>query len=103
MSRLRLAFGWLMTAFAGHLDTRQVLLLWDRVIGYNTLTILPGEACYYISSLLIITKLSTVSSCLSVYCAVLAVSVFEFRATNLFKATSFTEAEVHIILKAFSD
>ena len=27
---------------------------------------------------------------------VLAVAVFEFRATNLFKATSFAEAEVHV-------
>ncbi|XP_064400158.1 TBC1 domain family member 19-like isoform X2 [Halichondria panicea] len=62
---LRMAFDWLMTAFAGHLETRQLLLLWDRIIGYNTLSLLP----------------------------VMAVSVFEFRATNLFKATTLTEAE----------
>ena len=41
--------------FLGYLETAQLLLLWDRIIGYNTLEILP----------------------------VLAVAVFAFRRNNL--------------------
>ena len=32
----------MMTAFAGHLSTEEVLLLWDRIIGFNSLEVLPG-------------------------------------------------------------
>ncbi len=39
---LRLAFGWLMSAFSGYLDSREVLLLWDRVLGHTSLTITAG-------------------------------------------------------------
>ena len=28
--------------FAGHLSTEEVLLLWDRIIGFNSLEVLPG-------------------------------------------------------------
>lgn len=59
-----------MSAFSGHLDSREVLLLWDRIVGYNSLTLL----------------------------AVMAVAILEFRSSNLFKATSFTEAEVCCVL-----
>lgn len=31
-------------SYPGYLDTSQLLLLWDRVIGYNTLEILPVVA-----------------------------------------------------------
>ena len=40
---LRLAFSWMMGGFSGYLDPREVLLLWDRVIGHNSLTIIAGE------------------------------------------------------------
>ncbi len=51
-----MAFDWLMTAFAGHLETRQLLLLWDRIIGYNTLSLLPGEWCLAYNYVTIIAK-----------------------------------------------
>jgi hypothetical protein len=38
---LQLALPWIMTAFAGHLAVGEVLLLWDRVIGFDSLLPLP--------------------------------------------------------------
>ena len=40
--RLRLVFGWLVTGFASHLDCRQLLCLWDRVIGFDSVDIIAG-------------------------------------------------------------
>ena len=42
--RLRLVFQWLMTAFASHLDCRELLLLWDRMIGFDSLDVIAGQA-----------------------------------------------------------
>ena len=55
-----------MSAFSGHLSSHEVLLLWDRIVGHDSLSVL----------------------------AVMAVAVLEFRSSNLFKATSYGEAEV---------
>eukprot|EP01138_Halocafeteria_seosinensis_P004225 gb/GECG01004321.1/.p1 GENE.gb/GECG01004321.1/~~gb/GECG01004321.1/.p1 ORF type:complete len:775 (+),score=82.01 gb/GECG01004321.1/:1-2325(+) len=41
MHPLQLVFPLLRTAFAGCLDVRQVLLLWDRIIAFNSLKLLP--------------------------------------------------------------
>ena len=41
--RLRLVFPWLATAFASQLDCRELLLLWDRVLGYDSLDIIASE------------------------------------------------------------
>ncbi|XP_066576084.1 TBC1 domain family member 19 isoform X2 [Amia ocellicauda] len=62
---LRIAFKWMVRAFSGYLATDQLLLLWDRVLGYNSLEIL----------------------------AVLAAAVFAFRAENLMEVTSLAAAE----------
>lgn len=40
---LKIAFKWLVRAFSGYLSSDQVLLLWDRILAYNSLEILPGE------------------------------------------------------------
>ena len=40
--RLRVAFKWLVRAFSGYLASEQVLMLWDRIIAFNSLEILPG-------------------------------------------------------------
>ena len=37
----RVAFRWLVYAFAGYLSPPQTLLLWDRIIGFDTLELLP--------------------------------------------------------------
>ena len=55
-----------MSAFSGHLSSHEVLLLWDRIVGHDSLSVI----------------------------AVMAVAVMEFRSSNLFKATSYSEAEV---------
>ncbi|XP_048460896.1 TBC1 domain family member 19-like [Rhincodon typus] len=55
----------MVRAFSGYLATDQLLFLWDRILGYNSLEIL----------------------------AVLAAAVFAFRAENLMEATSLATAE----------
>ncbi|XP_043918087.1 TBC1 domain family member 19 [Protopterus annectens] len=62
---LRISFKWMVRAFSGYLATDQLLLLWDRILGYNSLEIL----------------------------AVLAAAVFAFRAENLMEVTSLAAAE----------
>ncbi|KAL2916560.1 hypothetical protein HK105_203993 [Polyrhizophydium stewartii] len=41
---LDLVFKWILYGFVGVLDCEQVLLLWDRVLGYDTLELLPVTA-----------------------------------------------------------
>ncbi|KAJ3258460.1 hypothetical protein HK103_003582 [Boothiomyces macroporosus] len=43
-SPLEIAFKWILYAFVGILDCDQVLLLWDRIIGYDSLDILSLTA-----------------------------------------------------------
>ena len=47
IGRLRIAFKWLIRAFSGYLSSEQVLMLWDRIIAYNSLEILPGKYCCF--------------------------------------------------------
>lgn len=42
--RLRIAFKWMVRAFSGYLSTDQLLLLWDRVLGYDSLEVVAGIA-----------------------------------------------------------
>ena len=57
---LDIAFNWIFHAFSGFLAVDQLLLLWDRIIGFSNLYIIP----------------------------VLAVSIFLFRSKYLLKVTS---------------
>ena len=38
---LQLALPWMQAGFAGHLAVGEVLLLWDRIIGFDSLLPLP--------------------------------------------------------------
>ncbi|KAI5633617.1 rab-GTPase-TBC domain-containing protein [Phthorimaea operculella] len=38
---VRVVFKWIMRAFSGHLPPDQLLLLWDAILGYDCLEILP--------------------------------------------------------------
>lgn len=38
-----MAFKWLVRAFSGYLSTDQLLLLWDRILGYDSLEIVAGR------------------------------------------------------------
>lgn len=62
---LKLVFNWLMQAFAGLLDSFQTFLLWDRIIGFDSLLLLP----------------------------VLAVGILTFRKDSLLQARSVAETE----------
>ncbi|XP_031751218.1 TBC1 domain family member 19 isoform X2 [Xenopus tropicalis] len=42
---LRISFKWMVRAFSGYLATDQLLLLWDRILGYDSLEILAGRTC----------------------------------------------------------
>lgn len=41
---LEIAFKWLMYAFVGILDNEQLLLMWDRIIAYDSLDLLAISA-----------------------------------------------------------
>lgn len=38
---LSIALPWLVQAFAGFLSVSEVLLLWDRIVGFDSLNVLP--------------------------------------------------------------
>lgn len=42
--RLRVAFKWMVRAFSGYLSTDQLLLLWDRVLGFDSLEIVASKS-----------------------------------------------------------
>uniref|UniRef100_A0A8C9G1V1 TBC1 domain family member 19 n=1 Tax=Pavo cristatus TaxID=9049 RepID=A0A8C9G1V1_PAVCR len=44
---LRISFKWMVRAFSGYLATDQLLLLWDRILGYNSLEILAGKGIIF--------------------------------------------------------
>ena len=88
---LHLVYGWLTTAFASALDCREVLLLWDRVIGFDSVEIIAGQ--------LAVSRVSLQRCEIPPPLAVLAVAVLEFRALNLFQATCVAEAEVWLLTK----
>lgn len=39
--RIRVVFKWIMRAFSGHLHPHELLILWDLILGYDSLEILP--------------------------------------------------------------
>lgn len=39
--RIKIVFKWLMRGFSGHLPPEQLLYLWDLVLGYDSLEIIP--------------------------------------------------------------
>jgi hypothetical protein len=49
LSPLEIAFSWIHGAFSDYLDVDQVLLLWDRIVGFNSLMLLPILAAAIIS------------------------------------------------------
>ena len=61
----RIAFRWLIRAFSGYLASDQVMLLWDKILAYDSLEIL----------------------------AVLALGIFSFRKVNLMQIQSHAAAE----------
>ncbi|XP_074650337.1 TBC1 domain family member 19-like [Tubulanus polymorphus] len=62
---LKMAFKWLIRAFSGYLSSDQVLLLWDRILAYGSMELLP----------------------------VLAYAIFSFRKNNLIQVQSYAAAE----------
>jgi hypothetical protein len=70
---LRIAFRWLVYAFSGYLAVDQVLVLWDRVVGFNSTTVL----------------------------AILAAAIFSFRADSLLEAQ--TVDAVHAVFEDASN
>jgi hypothetical protein len=46
---LRLVFRWIMRAFSGHLIPEQLLYLWDLILAYDSLEVLPLLAASIIS------------------------------------------------------
>lgn len=63
--RLRIAIGWMVQAFSGYLVPEQLLFLWDLILGFDSLLVLP----------------------------LLAASIFSLRRDNLHRVTSQDAAE----------
>lgn len=40
---IRIAFKWIIRAFSGYLQSAQLLELWDRILAFNSLEILPSK------------------------------------------------------------
>ncbi|XP_069781106.1 TBC1 domain family member 19 isoform X3 [Narcine bancroftii] len=78
---LRISFKWMVRAFSGYLATDQLLFLWDRILGYNSLEILAARM-----------KIINISGW-SPSSRLLAAAVFAYRAENLMEATSLAAAE----------
>lgn len=66
---LRLAFKWLVRAFSGYLASEQVMLLWDRILAYDSLELLP----------------------------ILAAAIFSFRKINLMQVQTYNAAEAVLV------
>lgn len=39
--RVKIVFKWIMRGFSGHLPPEQLLYLWDLILGYDSLEIIP--------------------------------------------------------------
>lgn len=65
---LRIAFNWICFAFSGFLNSNELLLLWDRILGFDNLYLIP----------------------------VLAAAIFSFRSKFVLKSTSDQEIYVSI-------
>jgi len=46
---LRIVFNWIVFAFSGYLATDQTLQLWDRILGFDSLELLPVLAVAILS------------------------------------------------------
>lgn len=62
---LKIAFPWIVTAFSGYLEVEEVLLLWDRIIGFDSALIV----------------------------SLLAAAIFVFRKEQILEAKSAEEAQ----------
>lgn len=60
--RLKIVFPWFLTSFVGYLSVEQIFILWDFIIGYDSLEILAGNG---IISAVIHTMINNDSSCCS--------------------------------------
>lgn len=70
---IRVVFKWLMKGFSGHLLPEQLLNLWDMIIAYDSLEVLP----------------------------LLAVAILSFRKDNLLQVDSLQNVDVSIIMIIF--
>ena len=68
---VRIVFKWIMRGFSGHLPPEQLLYLWDLILGYDSLEIVP----------------------------LLAVAILSFRKENLMLVDNLGQIEVSMIFK----
>jgi len=62
---LKVAFNWIVFAFAGYLEPDQILALWDRVLAWDSLIVIP----------------------------LVAAAIFSYREQKLLECTSFEEVQ----------
>ncbi|XP_073995984.1 TBC1 domain family member 19 isoform X2 [Rhodnius prolixus] len=83
---VRLAFKWIMRAFSGHLPPEQVLFLWDLILAYDSLEILPLLALSIVSlrreSLLTVDTLQNCEAVLADLCSISVVPLIQMALVN---------------------
>ncbi|KXJ22401.1 TBC1 domain family member 19 [Exaiptasia diaphana] len=79
---LRLVFNWIVYAFSGYLSTDQVLLLWDRILAYDSLEVLPVLAMAILSyrrcNLMEVTNLQTAQTVLADISTLNAIALLQY-------------------------
>eukprot|EP00397_Hematodinium_sp_SG-2012_P042196 GEMP01046620.1.p1 GENE.GEMP01046620.1~~GEMP01046620.1.p1 ORF type:complete len:326 (+),score=55.51 GEMP01046620.1:379-1356(+) len=76
---------WVATAFVGLLDVTQVLLLWDRIIGYDSTIIIPVlAAALFTFRAKLLMSVRTVADLDFLFCDLSAIKIFPLLQTFIF-------------------
>lgn len=78
---LRLVFRWIMRAFSGHLIPEQLLYLWDLILAFDSMEVLPLLAAAIISfrkdNLMLVDNLQSFEAVLADLSSLLVVPVLQ--------------------------
>jgi len=89
-SPLEIAFPWIVYSFIGMLDIEQILLLWDRIIGFDSLELIPiAAACIFLYKKEALLNISTVNEIKNVFADNNSIKIIPLIQYYLFKYVSF--------------
>jgi len=89
-SPLEIAFPWIVYSFVGMLDIEQILLLWDRIIGFDSLELIPITAtCIFLYKKETLLQISSVNELKNVFADNNSIKIIPLIQHYLFKYTSF--------------
>ncbi|KAG4085115.1 hypothetical protein H8356DRAFT_1317682 [Neocallimastix lanati (nom. inval.)] len=89
-SPLEIAFPWIVYSFIGMLDIEQILLLWDRIIGFDSLELIPIAAvCIFLYKKEALLNISNVNEIKNVFADNNSIKIIPLIQYYLFKYVSF--------------